>query len=58
MLTTLCRAPSHALLLSLCGVDFPCSACLVWEPRDTRGVRIANGTDETATVFVSITTSW
>jgi hypothetical protein len=39
-------------LLALCGLALASTACLVWEPRNTRGVRIINGTDETVTVVV------
>lgn len=46
------RATSAAFLLALCGLALACSACLVWEPRDTSGVRIINGTDETVTLVV------
>ncbi len=28
------------------------TACLTWEPRNTDGVTITNGTDETVTVVV------
>jgi hypothetical protein len=43
---------TQATLLALCGLALLCTACLVWEPRDTRGVTITNRTDETITVFV------
>lgn len=39
-------------LLALSGLVLACSACIVWEPRDTGGVRIVNGTDETVTVVL------
>lgn len=53
MLTQLVRGQrTLVMLLGLCGLALASTACLVWEPRDTRGVRITNGTDETVTVVV------
>lgn len=39
-----------ALLLTFLAVGT--ASCLKWEPRNTEGVRIVNGTDETVTVVV------
>jgi hypothetical protein len=38
--------------LVLVWVAMSCSGCLVWEPRDTRGVRIVNASSETVIVVV------
>ena len=43
---------SAALVVPLCALALASSACLAWEPRNTEGVRIINGTGETVTVVV------
>jgi hypothetical protein len=39
-------------VVALCLLVLVSAGCLVWEPRDTRGVRIFNDSDEAVTVLV------